>query len=284
MVGSAGGAAAGGRSAETGDGQPGVAGRGGALAAHGRLDEAVGPVGGDEHLAVVLQPERREVDEEVVLVGRREPDLRDLGVRLEHRAAHRVERLLQGAAVGHGEGLEQDLADVVVGLVPVDVRALVAPAGDERGGQDAVVGLGQRRVAVLEEALELRAGGLQDDEVLQARTRPRPGARPRCRRAVTTVVRVSPAAADEGVVVAGPVDGDAVPGVLLDLDPGPGRGVGRLEERSREREGVLLGGRDALLLGDRRRRCSSACRWAAPGSGRRRRGRPRSRRAGTSRR
>src|SRR5512144_1202217 len=61
-------------SAEAGNGQPGVAGGGGALTAYGRLDEAVGPVCGDEHLAVVLQPERREVDEEVVLVGRRELD------------------------------------------------------------------------------------------------------------------------------------------------------------------------------------------------------------------
>ena len=63
--------------------QPRVARRRGVVAGHLRLDQAVGPVGGDEDLAVVgqsLDVEPGEVDQEVVLVGRRERDLRDAGL------------------------------------------------------------------------------------------------------------------------------------------------------------------------------------------------------------
>ena len=111
-----------GRIARAGHRQPGVAARG-VVALDLRLDQAVGPVRGDEHLAVVGQPvhlEATEVHQEVVLVGRREPDLGDLLLAVEHRAPHRVQRLLQRSRVGAGEGLEQGLQHRGVRRVPVD--------------------------------------------------------------------------------------------------------------------------------------------------------------------
>src|SRR5215216_2861674 len=59
------------------EGQPRV---GSVVAAHGRLDQPVGPVVGVEDLVVVLQPEAGQVVDEVVLVGGREADLGDLGL------------------------------------------------------------------------------------------------------------------------------------------------------------------------------------------------------------
>src|SRR5207244_663211 len=57
-------------SAEAGYAVPGAARVRGVVADHGGLDQAVGPVGREEDLARVVEPERREVAEEVVLVGR----------------------------------------------------------------------------------------------------------------------------------------------------------------------------------------------------------------------
>src|ERR1700749_4551546 len=64
---------------EPGKGRPGVARIGRVVAGDARLDQPVRPVGGDEDLAVVLQAEGGQVDEEVMLVRRGEPDLRDAG-------------------------------------------------------------------------------------------------------------------------------------------------------------------------------------------------------------
>src|SRR5262247_1597986 len=65
---------------------------GGVLAQNGSLDQPVGPVGRVEDLVVVLDGKRREVDDEVMLVGHRQADLRDLRVRIEHGLAPLVER------------------------------------------------------------------------------------------------------------------------------------------------------------------------------------------------
>ena len=80
-----------------------------------------GPVGREEDLTGVLQPERAQVREEVVLVRCREPDLDHLGDGVEDRLAHLPQRLLQGEGVPGGEGGEHDLADPRVGGVEVDV-------------------------------------------------------------------------------------------------------------------------------------------------------------------
>src|SRR5262245_30557448 len=74
---------------------------------HGRLDQPVRAIGGDENLTGVLDAERREVDQEVVLVRRRELDLRDLGVLLQHCLTHAVQGLLQRETVDLGELFEQ---------------------------------------------------------------------------------------------------------------------------------------------------------------------------------
>ena len=82
----------------------------------------------------------------------------------------------------------------------------------------AVVRLRQRRVLVLEEAVELRAGRLQQGEVLQ------PGDDPGLLLVAGALDGDDGRAhllapAHPGVVVPRAVDGDPLPGVLLDLDP-----------------------------------------------------------------
>ena len=125
--------------------------------------------------------------------------------------------------------------------------------GDQRRREDAVLGLGERGVPVPEEAVELGAGRLEQDQVLDARGDDR--------RAVLHVDRggANPAAvADEGVVVAV----DAVPGVLLDLDQGAGDGRGGVDEVTREAQGVVLDRSARRAPSRTRRRCSSGCRSA----------------------
>ena len=78
-----------------------------ALALHRRLDQAVGPVGRVEDLVRVVEPEGAEVHGEVVLVRHREADLGDLGVPLEHAAAHVEEGRLEGRGVLLGERLQE---------------------------------------------------------------------------------------------------------------------------------------------------------------------------------
>jgi DNA-binding PucR family transcriptional regulator len=232
-------------------GEPGGPGGRGAVVGHGGLDQPVRPVRGVEHLVRVLQPERGEVDDEVVPVGRRQSDLGDLRVRLQHRAAHLPQRLLQRERVHRREPLQQDPAHVGPGLVPVHVPAAtggadVPPPGEQRRRQHPVVRLGQRGVLVGEEAGELRAGRLQQHEVAQ------PGHHP----------RVGPVDGDDGradlrpaphpgVVVPAPVHLDPVPAELLDLDPGTLDGPDVVDEVPAQREGVVLDFAQALLLGER---------------------------------
>ena len=54
-----------------------------------------------------------------MLVGHGERDAVDVRARLDAARAHRVERLLRGEALVHGEGLEQRLASFRVREVPV---------------------------------------------------------------------------------------------------------------------------------------------------------------------
>ncbi len=94
---------------------------------HLRLDQAVGPVGGDEHLAVVGQP----VDVEAARSRRgsgacwapRTGSRRSPAGCRAPREPISVQRLLERAGVGRGEGREQAVADLGVRRVPVDVGA-----------------------------------------------------------------------------------------------------------------------------------------------------------------
>jgi hypothetical protein len=172
------------------------------------VDERVVDAGG------VGQPERREVLQEVVPVRHRHPHLGDVAEALEHRLAHRVQRLLQREGVGGGEGLQQHGPDAVEQPVPVQLRRRVAPARGDRGGQHAVAGLGSVVYRSRGVAPELRAGGLEDDEVGQAGEHvhvvPVRGDHRRPHLA---------AGAAEGVLVRLPADGDPLPAVGLHRHP-----------------------------------------------------------------
>src|SRR5579863_56932 len=135
--------------------QPGLARVGSVVADNCRLDQAIWPIGSDEDLALIAQPEGAQVDQEVMLVGGREPDLGDVAEALQHPMSHLVERLLQGTAVGRREGLEQRCLDRGVPPVPVPVRPRVPPSSHERGREDPIVGLLQGGVFVFQIPLEL---------------------------------------------------------------------------------------------------------------------------------
>ena len=193
------------------------------------------------------RPHLRHVDEEVVLVRHRQAHLGDLRVRLQHRLAHRVERLLQRQAVHRRERVEHDRADAGVGLVPVDVRTDVAPPrGDDRG-HDPVRGLDQRGVLHLGEAVELAAGALEDRDVLQ----------PGDDRLVVAVLADDGgahlgAALDERVVVLGALGGDdAVPEVLLHLLARAGHPRVLVDEVARHAQREVLDRADAAEAGQR---------------------------------
>ena len=97
----------------------------------GALDQPVGAVVGvvDDASVGVVEPERRQVLQEVVLVRHGHPDLGDVRELLQHRLAHRVQRLLQGEGVRDGEGLEQRRPDAGVAGVEVQVGASCTASG-----------------------------------------------------------------------------------------------------------------------------------------------------------
>ena len=199
---------------------------------------------------------RRQVDDEVMLVRRRQPDLGHRVVRLEDGPAHLPQRLLQRQRVHVGEPLDEGLPNGRMRRAPVLIKAglidaalidaVPPPARHERRRQHPIVGLGQRRVLVVHEAGELRSGRLQQDEVLQARHDP--GVRPDDgHRGRTHGI----AATRPGVVVLATVDDHPIPGVLLDLDPGTGHRLDVVHEVPTQRERVVFDLIDAVLLGER---------------------------------
>src|SRR5487761_34421 len=133
----------------------------GIAAGDGSLDQPVRPVGGIEDLVLVVQPEGRQVDDVVMLVLNRQPDLGNLRTRRQGRFAHRVQRLLQRQAVLGGKRLDQLLARAGERLSPVQVVLAVAPPRDDRSCEHPVVGFGKRRVLVSRVAEELGPGGFQ---------------------------------------------------------------------------------------------------------------------------
>jgi hypothetical protein len=195
-----------------------------------------GTVGGVEDLARVVEPERREVDEDVVVVRHREPDLRDLAALLEHVPTHVEQRRLQCRREPLGEGLEEQRAHVGVCRVVVDPRLAVTPPRGDLRRQDAFARLGERRVAVLRVALESGPGGLQHPKPLDAGHH-------------VPIVAVGDhhggahllPAAHERVVVLGAPGHDPLPGVPLGR-PAP---TGHARERARE----VVGEAQQELLG-----------------------------------
>src|SRR5664279_1031842 len=87
-----------GHAAESGNGIPRRTRVGRVITLDGRLDQTVGPVRCIKHLAGVFITERREVNQEMMLVRCLEPDLGDVREFLEDGLAHRVQGLLQRVA------------------------------------------------------------------------------------------------------------------------------------------------------------------------------------------
>ena len=83
-------------------------------------DRAVGLVGGDEDLVGVFEAEWFQIDEDAMLVGHGQGDPLDLGARVERR--RRPSRGASAARRGSvaGEGLEQGLANLGVGAIPIE--------------------------------------------------------------------------------------------------------------------------------------------------------------------
>ena len=105
-------------------------------------------------------------------VRHRQPDPGELRMSTERRLAHRVERVLHGGAVVRRERGEERPADGF----PRRSRALrgVRPDRGQRGRENAVVRLRERRVPVAAETGEGGACALQDEQVAQARLDRRP--------------------------------------------------------------------------------------------------------------
>src|ERR1700685_785876 len=78
---------------------PGEARVRGVVGQDGALDQTVRAVVGVIDLAVVLEPERLQVNDEMVLVRQRQADLADLGQRRHQSRSERVEHLLQRVRV-----------------------------------------------------------------------------------------------------------------------------------------------------------------------------------------
>ncbi|CRK29992.1 hypothetical protein BN1708_005120 [Verticillium longisporum] len=194
-----------------------------------------------------------EVNLKVVLVGQGVGDGLGLGGDLEDLLAHLVHGVLDAGALVLGKGLEGDGAGGVPGGVEaadvlLDGGEAVGegpgPGGVDVGGEDAVPGLGQGGVRVADEAVEGRAGGLEDGELLDAA---------RQGDAVAGDAGLDGArllaVAQEGVRVRLAVDVEARPAVDGDANVGD-RDVGvRVEEVGAEDGGVELGRVDGVLLG-----------------------------------
>src|SRR5215217_4590347 len=187
-------------------------GRASALPLDGAFDQAVWLVCRPEDLVFVLHPERREVIWDVVLVGEGQPYLLDLGERLEHGLAYAVERVLHRGAVMIREGGEDPVPHATPETVEVEVSGLtIGPLCGNDGGEDAVVGVGEGREALLQETLPPRLCRLHHEEVVE----------PGLHAAVAALVsrdlrRPLAGAADEGVLVAAAVNLDPVPRELGD--------------------------------------------------------------------
>jgi hypothetical protein len=108
-------------------------------------------------------------------VGHRHPHLARPRGRLEDRGGHRVQRLLQRAAVQRREPLQRGAPRVGEGTVPPAVRdghGAVTPPRPHRRAQDPLLGLPQRRVGVDDEAGELRPRCLEHEQILDPRHHP----------------------------------------------------------------------------------------------------------------
>ena len=126
------------------------------------------PVGRDEHDVRVVEPERREIDEQVMPVGHGQGHFRDVGKRRQSRRAHRVQRMLDRSAVVRRERVKQRRADPLA-RGKIRRARTIRPRRRHRGREDAVVGLRKRRELVAGEAGKPGVCRLQHHEIGHAR-------------------------------------------------------------------------------------------------------------------
>ena len=128
----------------------------------------------------------------------------------------------------------------------------MTPPGDDRGRQDPLLSLGERGEAVLEKAVELRAGGLQHQKVADATHDPAPVVCAGDRR--HALLRTG---ADKRVVVRLAADADVGPGGFVDVHAGAVDGRELADEMPGQPEAEILDvadrvareGENGVLLG-----------------------------------
>src|SRR5688500_15638838 len=140
------------------------------VSGHRCLDQAVRRLRRHEHVVLVRKPERREIHREVVLVRHRQTDLFDFPAKLENGFPHRIHRVLDRPAVVCGERIEERLPHLAPETREVPAAFAVEPARGERGREDPVLRVGERRISVAQESGERGAGALEKEEVVQAGT------------------------------------------------------------------------------------------------------------------
>ena len=140
-------------------GVPGRARVGRAVAHDGGLDQPVRPVVGVEDLVRVLEPERRQVDDEVVLVGHRQPHLCTLG-----QASSRASPIAYSVCCSDRLWWPANASSSAARAASQSASPGMAPARGDLGREHAVGRLCQRRVAVAREAVELGVGRLEHHE------------------------------------------------------------------------------------------------------------------------
>src|SRR5262245_5039488 len=121
--------------------------RGRPLSPHGRLDQTVRLIGGDEHLVRVVEPERREIDEQMMAIRQRQRHLVYFVARIEDGRGHRMQRVLNRATVVRRERVEQPTADEGP-RTELSCTPMILPAGRHGGRENAVLCFGKRRVSV----------------------------------------------------------------------------------------------------------------------------------------
>src|SRR4029077_8978129 len=91
-----------------------------------------------KNLRGIVHAEWREVHKVKMLIRQPEMNLADAIETVEHRLAHRVERVLQRGAGGLGESLEQDLPDTMPNGAELSFVSLIEPSSVKGGREDAV--------------------------------------------------------------------------------------------------------------------------------------------------
>src|SRR5262245_7208437 len=122
---------------------------------YGRLDQPERLVGRHEDLVRVVEPERPEIDQQVMAIRHRQRDVVDLGTRLEGRLGHCIQRMLHRTAVVGGKRIDERRANPIAGGKAGATGAL-APGGGDGRRENALFRLRQRSEEHTSELQSLR--------------------------------------------------------------------------------------------------------------------------------